>query len=99
MLVTSIAIGMLKKFKCKEERKTTMKNTTMKEAVVMVKEWAENRKGYGMELSDCFWDLDTLLVEEYGMCGEWYGSNETEPTPNQYRKLKDIIAEVYGYKR
>ena len=43
-----------------------MKNTTMKEAVVMVKEWAENRKGYGRQLSDCFCDLDTLLVEEYG---------------------------------
>ena len=72
-----------------------MKNTTMKDAVVMVKKWAENRKGYRRELSDCFWDLDTLLVEKYGMCGEWYGSNETEPTPNQYRKLKDVIAEVY----
>ena len=76
-----------------------MKNTTMNDAVVMVKKWAEKRKGYGMELSDCFWDLDTLLVEEYGMCGEWYGSNETEPTPKQYRKLKDVIAEVFGYKR
>lgn len=76
-----------------------MKNTTMKDAVVLVKKWAEKMKGYGMELGDCFWDLDTLLVETYGMWGEWYDSNETEPTPNQYRKLRDVIAEVYGYSR
>ena len=37
MLMTSIAIGMLKKFRCKEERKTTMSKDDDKVIEAMVK--------------------------------------------------------------